>query len=564
MIGGLARYDLPVLDGGTIEETDDVLRVKALERRQPMPEHLVDALTRALCSNPSQRLRVEQATALRELYEVGGLFAPMRVGSGKTLVSLLAMTIAQAERAVLLVPASLRDKTRHEFLAYQREGWHVRLPHILSYEEMGRPSREHELLRRNPQLVIADEAHRLRNLHAAVTRRVARCVQLLNPKFVALSGTLITDRLLDWWHLALWALGRNAPVPVTHAEAVRWGQALDRNTDGMMRLDLGALKTIPGGYHEHARSVRGMVPTPGSDCKARIGIRQWTPDLPGHLVSLIREVEQTRTRPDGELLEDTEVSDCLMQLACGFWYTWDPLPPDWWLDPRREWNAYVRDVLERHLDGFDSPSQVVTWLDSRRATRCRMATALAHFVPMGHAENEATRLHSIGCDALAAWRAIKDKFTPNVVPVWVDDAPLRMVADAASRSQGLLVWVKYRAAGERLAQLGVPYYPGGSDPQQAEPGKSIALSIAAHGTGRNLQAWYKNLVLTPPANARMWEQLIGRTHRPGQLRDQVSVAVYTVIDYHRAVQSRIRTEAEAQSRASGFDMKLTLAEYEDA
>jgi hypothetical protein len=52
------------------------------------------------------------------------------------------------------------------------------------------------------------------------------------------------------------------------------------------------------------------------------------------------------------------------------------------------------------------------------------------------------------------------------------------------------------------------------------------LSIAAHGTGKNLQWTNRNLVCTPPTGGDIWEQLIGRTHRQGQTADEVFVDVY--------------------------------------
>ena len=524
-----------ILRSEGVQDSDDVRRVLALDRRPECPERLIDLLSSALRLDPEARLRESQTSALRELYDVGGLFAPMRVGSGKTLVTLLAPTLLDAQRPVLLLPASLRNKTRVEFAEYRKQ-WRVRLPQIVSYEELGRPDREHRLVELAPDLLILDEAHRARNLSAACSRRIARAVALLHPTVCALSGTLVTDSVMDYWHILLWCLGERAPVPMTAAEAGRWSQALDREVPSLKRLGLGALEQLPGGFHEHMRSVRGVVPTPGSDCDASIEIDTWSPELPGELADVIKEVQVTRTRPDGELLEDTDVSDCLCQLACGFYYTWDPLPPEHWLGPRRAWNKYVRFVLEQHLPGFDSPSQVANALDNPAAPQPPGAPGGRHL--------------------LSAWREVRDTFEPNVVPVWIDDTPLKL----AAKRDGL-IWVRYRAAGERLAELGVPYYPGGTDPQSAKPGSTIALSIAAHGTGRNLQAWGDNTVMTPPANDRMWEQMIGRTHRAGQTRDTVRVSVYTVLDYHHDVMARVRSQARATSRASGFSMKLADATW---
>ena len=53
------------------------------------------------------------------------------------------------------------------------------------------------------------------------------------------------------------------------------------------------------------------------------------------------------------------------------------------------------------------------------------------------------------------------------------------------------------------------------------------MSIKAHGVGKNLQhGWRKQLILEPPSSGTVWEQMLGRTHRPGQEADSVEAHVY--------------------------------------
>jgi hypothetical protein len=260
--------------------------------------------------------------------------------------------------------------------------------------------------------------------------------------------------------------------------------------------------------------------------------------MPPKLKAIIDDVALTSMRPDGELLDEWELPECLCQLACGFYYVWDPMPPDWWLLPRRAWRAYERSVLDEHLPGFDSPSMI--------------ANALDHGGPL---QPPAANL---GRELLQAWRAVRDQFTPNPVPVWLDASIMTQAVERAGA--GCLIWTKYRAVGHLLEGLGVPYYGGGTNPRAAK-GKTIAASIAAHGTGKNLQAWHRSLVLTPMANANAWEQLIGRTHRLGQRADTVHVDVLASIDYHGAVLGRVLAEARATSAASGFSHKLVDADW---
>jgi len=554
----LARFGLAATPapGGVLAGVE-LERILALPRRaEPSPE-LVLALSVALRTRDVDDdgrpvlLWPGQVAALLELYDVGGLLAPMPVGSGKTLVTLLAATVlsmgrAPIERPVLMLPATLRDKTAREFARYVRD-WRVRLPMLVGYEEMGRADRERRLVEYDPDLLILDEAHYVRSLDSAVTRRVERFIVGCRAEHRAcivatLSGTLITTRIEDYQHHAVWALREHAPVPLQRSTAEQWGRALNRDTAGLGRIGLGDLEHIPLGYHAHLLGSRGVVSASGPDCTATLQIDRWRPATPPALVELIDATARSGMRPDGELLDEFDLPDCLCQLALGFFYQWDPMPPSWWLAPRRAWRAYARDVLDQRLDGYDSESQIVHALDAHATT---------HDPPP--CPNE-------GRHALAAWRAVRDAFVPNPVPVWID-ASVLVAAVAEAGQTDTIVWTRFRAAGVLLEQLGVPYYGGGSDPESAEPGRTIACSIAAHGTGRNLQAWHRALVLTPPANARAWEQLVGRLHRPGQHSDVVRYSVISTIDYHANVIDRVRAEASATSRASGHTQKLDLAHW---
>lgn len=508
----------------------------------PRADADVKALTQQLAKSPNVELRQEQANALQALKDTGGLFAPMRVGSGKTLVTLLAPTVVQSKRPVLIVPASLREKTKRDFKEYFKD-WHVRLPEIISYEALGRVQYEQKLNELQPDLIILDEAHRARNFTAACTRRIHRYIAQHAPAVLALSGTLMTTSLMDYHHLSLWCLGDKAPMPMPRGMAERWSFELDDNVPFFNQTSAPVpLDEIPNGFHEHFRTRAGVVPTQGSDCPSGISVDPWTTELPDALRTIIKDVELTNMRPDGEMLDEYDLPDCLCQLAMGFYYRWDPMPPEWWLVPRRAYNAYVRAVLDEQLDGFDSPLMVVNALDNPSALQ----------------PPEADR----GRALLKVWRSVQDKFEPNTVPVWLTDEVLRKVA--TKTAPGTLIWVKHQAAGHMLEQLGIPYYGAGSHPEDAKPGSTIALSIQAHGTGRNLQAWSKNLVLHPPANADLWEQLIGRTHRMGQTSDEIEVQYLSVVDYHERVMKRVRNEARKLSEASGFPYKLGLATWIDS
>lgn len=533
-----------VLDAGTVPLDAEAVRIMALARKPECTDEFRLALS-AYCrlrefddeGNPNE-LRMAQALALRELLCVRGLFGPIPAGVGKTLIGMLAVTLLNSQRPVLLIPAFMVKDTRRDFATYRRN-WKVRLPELVTYQEMGRPDRAKKWLELQPDLIVADEAQWLRNLDSAGARRFERYITEFRPIVVTMSGTLITDDPIDMHAPATWALGVNSPMPLDRDVAEQWSAALRQS--GLKSVGTGSLDLLPGGFFEWLRNSRGVVSADGSGCEAQLIIERWRPVLPEPIKQLIAAVAVSGMRPDGELLDEWELPDCLCQLAMEFYYVWDPLPPPWWRTPRKSWRVYARAVLDERLPGFDSESQIVHALDAVKGSTA----------PPYAADGRAR---------LAAWRAVRDQFVPNPVPVWLGDSVVKQIADLAHR-EPMIVWVKHKAAGWAMQHLGVPYYGGGTDPRSAPANRPIACSIQAHSEGKNLQAWYRANVTCPPADALRWEQLLAREHRPGQKNPWVHARIMETIGYHTDVIERVTTQAEAVAKASGFGQRLINATW---
>jgi hypothetical protein len=99
------------------------------------------------------------------------------------------------------------------------------------------------------------------------------------------------------------------------------------------------------------------------------------------------------------------------------------------------------------------------------------------------------------------------------------------------------------------------------DPAQ---NRFIICSIKAHGTGKNLQhGWSNNIVLYPPANGSIWEQLIGRTHRPGQEADRVRVYVFRWHAESTKAWEQALSDAELAETTMRQPQKLLYADREE-
>lgn len=537
----------------------ETARILALPVRET-PEVVPDLTPLYRREGGTQRLRPIQSLALAEIERVGGLLGPIGVGHGKTVVTLLAPSAASRRlgrpvRALLLVPASLYQKTLLDAAEYA-EHWELPPLEILPYSQLSQPESS-RILEQPFDLIIADEAHKLRNLDSARTRRVGRFFEAHpDARLVALSGTLTSKSVLDYAHLAEWALGAGSPLPLHWTWLRSYSAALDVdpvNPPG--GHDIAAVEPLArdprfatGGptalerrrrsYHRRLTTTPGVVATKKASVDCALYLERLEVTQPEDVQDALAHLELLWETPCGDVQLESAMrkAEVARQLTQGFYYRWvwpDGTPDRAWLSARSAWAVAVREALQRSRPGLDSPALLARACEAGEAPTRTLA------------------------EAWEAWSVERAKPEPPVETVWVSDYLLADVWRWLHQdSRPRIVWYSHGAIEERLRAVGLPVYGSGDEPpREAE---TCAMSIAAHGTGRNLQAWAHQLVICPPSSGAAWEQLLGRTHRAGQTADAVWCAWYGggVFDsaMHKAVES-----ARYIAQTQGQRMKLLLA-----
>jgi len=527
-----------------------------------------------ICYAGNAKLWPTQSAALLEAERGWGLFGPLGVGSGKTLVTLLLPDVLQSDRAVLLVPASLRNQLLSRDI--DDYGRHFRLPierlTVVAYTELSDAAHAGVLDRVAPDLIISDECHNLSRGGSARSKRFARYMRD-NPstRFCALSGTVTRRSLRDYAHLCEAALRAGSPVPFRWSDLNEWAEALDPIQNP---LPIGALRAFAdpsdirmyspdpdlqrdaarAGFQRRLVDTPGVVATSESWEGASLVVAALRPPLPKAVADALEELDKT-WEVGGEEIEDiVRFVAAKRQLSLGFYYRWvwpDGVIDHEWMDARAAWHKYVRDVLRhRSRAGLDSPMLVARAVQQKRPDV------------------------RDGQDAWAAWDAVRGRFDPQppTEAVWLSNYAIGAArawaqggggshTAGAAVAAGGIIWYSHVTVGEKLASLGLPIYGAGTDAGAADPAREpvIVCSIQAQGTGKNLQRYSRSLVLEPPASGTAWEQLLGRLHRPGQRADEVWFDVFMSTPELQSACVRAVGDAQYVQSTQGQRQKLLTA-----
>lgn len=577
-----------------------------------------------------ERLWPTQVSAVDGYRKYGGGLLPIGVGWGKTGISLMCAESAYQKglkKILLLIP----PQQVSGLLKRHIPEWRGRVPlsvpfhfiagrgaaarrsiavsqapgvYVFPYSLLSASDAIELLAEISPQLVIADEAHNLKNPKAARTKRLLHVLKELNPRpeLVAMSGTITDKNISDYHHLAQLALRENCPLPRLGSMCFFWGQILGADAQNPTAYAKSLMTPLLGWARAHfpdenfradqtesyRRAYRHRLctaPAVTATGDEEIGTTlrlENIEDLPGQsakLQELIRRVEVDMVTPQGEPIDHAlHTFKWRYELSAGFYnaLVW-PLIEDL-AKTRKVSDIEAELLLERakihhgYVKGYHAVLREFfksspPGLDTPREVGRSMAMHGDKFV---------------GSDIYCAWKAMKDadfEGRPEryTAPVRVDDYKVqRIVAWAKETGRGL-IWVFHQEMGrwvvDELHKAGVPalYAPAGADDlieDAGDPGRGgkgdqlVVASLSSHGTGRNLQAFQHQLYAQWPRSALLAEQSLGRTHRNGQMAEELVVNTLLGPAFDHIVRAATLQDAVYIQQTTGSRQKVIYCDYD--
>lgn len=611
----------------------EIERICSLEiEEMPDDEQLEDISRRHVLAEKFEagwRLFRPQAAALDAYDRHGGLFAPIAVGWGKTLITLRIASMAYAKgikRILLLMPSQVYTQLIKRDIEWARQHVPLGVPFVymgrttqerrralsrkkqgcflLPYSCLSTRDTEDVLEAMDPQLILADEVHKLRNPRAACSRRIRKFVDSRRPQFCGLSGTITSKSVMDYYHLMRSALGDNCPLPLAKNVAHEWGSALDSGampsqaqTGPILPLvdwaqgnfEIGELSRDVTGFRTAYRlrlnSAPGVVASGDDEIGVSLVMKQEHvvgegPDY-DKLRDLVLDVETLWVTPDGDELEHAMLKwKWMFELSSGFYNQL------YW--PEAEWvvghgaaraatlkdaeddlelakahhklhQVYARELrgwLQLHArKGIDTPMLVganMATHGARDVTRVLYQAWTeqreARFDGMPERQSRAVRVCDYKLKAAVKWA---HQHVTHGAILWV-------------HSKEIGIWLTELLAAEGLDPL---HCPAGNkanseiiDPDNAN--RIVVASITAHGTGKNLQHFSEQYVVQWPRHAPAAEQLLGRTHRNGQQADELIVHYSHNSTFDELQLAACLVDAVYIHQSTGVRQKVVIASYD--
>jgi len=253
---------------------EEVKRIAELPVQSPLTKEEVDLVSRHYLSpeayQQDERLRPEQALAMCQYMDYGGVFCTLGVGMGKTLISFMVANEAYKKvikarqegnldkeaRILLVVQANLIPKCENDVPFMRRflkeippifvmKGSNKRHRtmlaksgrrgvYVCSYHTLSSKDATDILNTLRPSCIICDEAQNVAGTKdSARAKRFRAFVNEHQPEVVPLSGTMTRKSVMEYFFLSKAALGKYNFLPNSTHMAEEWAAVLDSSAPNM-------------------------------------------------------------------------------------------------------------------------------------------------------------------------------------------------------------------------------------------------------------------------------------------------------------------------------------------
>lgn len=625
----------------------DLRRIIGLRIVHPVTEEEADAYSAqevlaAAYNDPVLpfRLKTHQVGSILAWDHDSGPLVGVFVGGGKSLISYMIAERAfrsGIDRSVLFVPSGVYKQAmdpKNGSIRWARSKVPLTVPfhfmrknakqraemaksaknyrgcYVLPYSLLSTKDTRELLDQIEPGLIIADEAHRLRNRDAARTKRVMEYIDEHSPRLVLLSGTITKKGVKDYWHLIRAALRENCPLPLSAQLAEDWGDVLDSKNSapsdaakaelrGLVEwarknfpqesfdFDLTGFRTA---YQKRFCTAPGVVTTGSVDFGCSLHIVNtpavYSKDDEGYKLmnDLMRKVVDEWVTPNGDEIDCAlEKYKWQYELSAGFYNErfWPEPGPKASADVIERSKLYHKALNKYHRalrkwlmahasDGLDTPMLVANNM-SKHGSR-----------DVGDDEFECGSTDDYDVDTLYGFwtkkneadfegRIERDKRVVRVYDYKVKHAVKWAKKLAEKKQAGGIVWFFHYGVGNWLleefqkAGLDPVWGPAGADARVLDKdnkGRWLILSIQAHGEGKELQHHQNQLFVQFPRSATLAEQSIGREHRLGQEADELVVDRCDTLPFDIQNFGAALNDSVYVHQTTGNEQKLVYATYE--
>jgi len=586
------------------------------------------------------RFNHAQVSCFTGYQEESGGFYSVGVGKGKTAIGLYIASLAYNKghrKILLLVPSQVYPQLMKYDLAWARKRFTLGLPvialgntssarrrlavknkkrglFVLPYSLLSVKDTEYMLEHVDADCVIADEAHKLKNPHAARTKRLVKFLDAKQPEFVAMSGTITDKSIKDYAHLIRFALGDGSPLPLEGHTANDWAVVLDSTSAGrsgeeatgpLMPLVYWGRKHFPDtafapsqagfrkAYKHRLVTTPGVVSTPDSGVKCSLVFTNEATCVPSEyegeggqeLHDLIEQVNEEWLTPTGDEIEHAiHTFKWLYELTSGFYNNlfW----PDARVVAKRKsisWGE-AEDQLNRsrlqHAAKQEYHKSLRSFLQDEQLPLLDTPFLVgSHFYRVSKGRLPLNREIPRECYDLwttmkgMEWEGMPERDSEVVrvcdykivhLVAWLNSLPKK------TQAMGGIIWVHHQGIGrwvfERLREAGFstlhcPAGPTHNETILSSRGEWCVASIKAHGTGKNLQHHENQYYFQWPRQATTAEQSLGRLHRQGQKADVLNVVTNLTTEFDRLCLAACLNDALYVHQTTGSPQKLIYGTY---